>query len=438
LARIAVRLTNIVRIAEGAFIFVALALFTRQIQFLFLGGGEILTEDAKESLRLLFAPIYLITMLGLLPRFRLVLRVVRENLYLMAPLALAWMSTLWSIAPDITLRRCVALLFTYLFGIYISVLYDLQQQIRILAIVYGVAMAASVAVVLLFPDIGISDLNGGSWRGVFVQKNELGGAALMGILVFHLVDVESAWLRVLRWLGLAVAFVLLVLSVSRTPLFILACLTPVALSVRRLQINRRTGAMFTMMIVGIVCVLAAAAAMYLPDVLEALGRDATLSGRTELWSMAQDAIADHPWLGYGYGAFWEEPYGPSQTIWDVIGWPAPSAHNGVLDLWIGLGIGGPIAVLVSICVILRDSVALLGRRKTLDAQWPLLLTLMIVGLNFDESGFIDQNDISTVLYIMAALCARGSDGLAAPAPVRLHDVDEPLFAPPDPEEAATC
>lgn len=427
------RLTTIIRIAEGAFIFGALFLFTRQVQFLFL-DGEVLSEEAKAALRLLFVPIYLIMLLGLLPRLRLVLRVFRENLSVMAPLALACISTLWSIAPDITLRRCVALLFTYLFGVYICLLYDMRTQIRIFAVVYGVAMAASLVVVLLFPSIGISVLDGGSWRGVFVQKNELGGAALMAIIAFHLVDVEPAWLRTLRWLGLATAFVLLALSVSRTPLFILVCLIPVSLSVRRLQVDWRTGAMFTMLIFVVCGVLAAVAFVKLPDILEAFGRDPTLSGRTELWDMAKAAIADHPWLGYGYGAFWEEPFGPSQTIWDIIGWNAPNAHNGVLDLWIGLGIAGPVTMLIAICVILRNSVALLRRRNTIDAQWPLMLILMIVGLNFDESGFIDQNDISTVLFVMVALCARGSDGLAKAASVG----DVPFFVPPDPEEAAIC
>ena len=45
-----------------------------------------------------------------------------------------------------------------------------------------------------------------------------------------------------------------------------------------------------------------------PDLLfSLLGKDATLTGRTGIWSAVIDSIAKRPLLGYGYQAFWLAP-----------------------------------------------------------------------------------------------------------------------------------
>ena len=36
-----------------------------------------------------------------------------------------------------------------------------------------------------------------------------------------------------------------------------------------------------------------------------LGRDPTLTGRTEIWRFAIKSIASRPFLGYGYDVFWD-------------------------------------------------------------------------------------------------------------------------------------
>ena len=53
---------------------------------------------------------------------------------------------------------------------------------------------------------------------------------------------------------------------------------------------------------------------FLPRVLGALGRNATLSGRTGIWSLLLGSIAKRPLLGYGYYAFWQGLKGESANI----------------------------------------------------------------------------------------------------------------------------
>ena len=80
---------------------------------------------------------------------------------------------------------------------------------------------------------------------------------------------------------------------------------------------------------------------------ELLNRNQDLTGRTEIWSMVMDAILEHPWLGYGYHAFWRGADGPSVDV-RLSGWIPPHAHNGFLDLALDFGIAGP---LLFVCLL---------------------------------------------------------------------------------------
>jgi O-antigen ligase len=74
-----------------------------------------------------------------------------------------------------------------------------------------------------------------------------------------------------------------------------------------------------------------------------LGRDSTLTGRTHLWSLLLSAIAKHPILGYGYGAFWTGLKGEALNVWIGSGWLPQAADNGYLDLCLSLGLVGACA-----------------------------------------------------------------------------------------------
>jgi O-antigen ligase len=80
--------------------------------------------------------------------------------------------------------------------------------------------------------------------------------------------------------------------------------------------------------------------------LEQVGRDGTLTGRTELWPIVI-ALTDHPVLGTGFESFWLGER--LQKIWDVYWWHPNEAHNGYLEIyvtlgWVGLGLVAAVAI----------------------------------------------------------------------------------------------
>ncbi len=79
-------------------------------------------------------------------------------------------------------------------------------------------------------------------------------------------------------------------------------------------------------------------------VLQRFGKDTTLTGRTELWDIADRLIAEQPMLGRGYSAFWYYTNPDAMTVWRMMGVQPMTGftfHNTYRDIliedgWIGL------------------------------------------------------------------------------------------------------
>ena len=136
-----------------------------------------------------------------------------------------------------------------------------------------------------------------------------------------------------------------------------------------------------------------------PDFMFGLiGKDATFTGRTDIWAAIARSISQEWLLGYGYGAFWIDPLGPSYYVRFALEWGVPSAHQGWMDLWLA---GGIVAVgifavhLLIIFILMLDRI---GRGGT-ETYWVVLSTLMFIGFSLSESSILMQNDISWVMFV---------------------------------------
>ena len=90
--------------------------------------------------------------------------------------------------------------------------------------------------------------------------------------------------------------------------------------------------------------------------LDLLIGDSSFTGRDELWAFARHEIGKRPWLGHGYGAFWDvglanDPIGklePGSWLGDTEVGVINQAHNGYLDL--ALNVGVPATVLAGLSI----------------------------------------------------------------------------------------
>jgi O-antigen ligase len=133
--------------------------------------------------------------------------------------------------------------------------------------------------------------------------------------------------------------------------------------------------------------------------LELIGKDPTLSGRTDVWSLALDRAANRPLLGYGYRAYWID--GNKDRLQPYEGWSdhINHGHNTYLDLFVELGLLGLIAFVLVFFVLMFRIMRRI--RKTVDYLnlWAVSSISFIIVRGSAESTVLQHADISWVLFV---------------------------------------
>jgi O-antigen ligase len=145
---------------------------------------------------------------------------------------------------------------------------------------------------------------------------------------------------------LAMLVLLLVISNSMTALgsFVLASGLMISVSIPGLARRR---ALIHLIVLSIICLVFATLFLDLGSLLlEQLGRNPTLTGRTVLWEIVL-AHSGNPVFGTGFESFWLGPR--LESIWSMQWWRPNQAHNGYLEIyvtlgWIGIGLLGLVAI----------------------------------------------------------------------------------------------
>ena len=321
--------------------------------------------------------------------------------WLMALVLLAVCSTVWSQDPELTLRRSLILVGTTLFGLYFGSRFELKEQIQILAWVFLIVLVSSAALAIAMPRYGV-ETGGhlGNWRGVLGQKNLLARIAVLSILVFF------AWrpsYRPLRYFALVSAIMVLAMTRSATGLVVFIALL-IAMPLFRLV---RTQPKFWVPIAILLLTGSVALGVVLVTnsglALALLGRDSTLTGRTELWHLVLVSIMKRPILGYGFDAFWLGMLGESARINLSLHWVTLHAHNGLLELWLNLGAVGLALFALAYSACIRKSLRFYARQQNHLGAWPLAYMAFLFFYNLTEPTELERNSIFTLLFAAVAV-----------------------------------
>lgn len=314
-------------------------------------------------------------------------------------LGLALVSFLWSNVSDFTLRRSLVLLGTSWFGLYLAARYRLKEQLHLLAWALGIAALLSVVVTLAFPSFGLmSKMHHGAWRGIFQHKNPLGRAMDLGALVFLLLAISTrTYLSYIMWAGFGLSVSLVLLSTSKTALVLLLTLLLLLPLYKALRWN------YTLVLpffITIICVSAGTSILLMDNwenILAGMGREATFTGRTVIWTAVLDKIWEHPWLGYGFAGFWGSTQ--EELLNNIVLRDAAHSHNGFLDLWLNLGLLGLLLFLLTLLAAYSRAVYWARFTKTAPGLWPLMFLTFLFLSNLSEISILDPSSIFWVLYV---------------------------------------
>jgi exopolysaccharide production protein ExoQ len=196
--------------------------------------------------------------------------------------------------------------------------------------------------------------------GLFGSKNYTGLSFALLLLTATAVAFDKSQPGILRTVALAAAalssvFLVRVGSVGASVCSVAAiAITCILVFIVRFAPHIRFATLLLMApLVGLFLIVW----LYLGDttqVLNSLGKDVTLTGRTWLWEWAKMAIEERPILGFGYEAFWQPGNWGAEEIWshdqhlDKTGY---HFHNTSLQVAVDLGYIGLFVLLATIVVI---------------------------------------------------------------------------------------
>ncbi|MEM1151144.1 MAG: O-antigen ligase [Pseudomonadota bacterium] len=384
------------------------ALFAVLICLVLFSGGAFqrlvapdMDVEGNVILRLMWLPVYALVIGLVLTQAKDVLRLAWRLPAIMVLLALAVLSSLWSIDPGVSLRRGIGLIATTLFGLYLATRFDWRRLLMILGAVWLGLALINVLAGLAAPDFARDfEIHIGAWRGFWFEKNTMGGHMARASLIFGVLLLVDAKRRLTWSLGLGLSVLLVLLSTSTTAL--LATVLGLGVLAGGWVMQGRP----VMAVVGVWSgvALAGGFATFValqPEVFLGLfGKDASLTGRTDIWSALVDAITARPLLGYGYGAFWGLDSEPAYWVREAVSWDAPTAHNGWLEITLGLGLAGLVVFAISF-------VATFGRAflQVFDHRFALYafgFLAQIALFSVSESLLLELNSIVWINYVAVA------------------------------------
>jgi exopolysaccharide production protein ExoQ len=144
-------------------------------------------------------------------------------------------------------------------------------------------------------------------------------------------------------------------------------------------------------------------------------RSSTLTGRVPLWNyLLADVVGQRPWLGYGFGAYWNlDSF--RLAAQQAVGWgyPVAIADNGFLDILLHLGIPGLALFLGAFLTGLARAVRYALRLRTLESFLPLIILIFTVFANLSFSLFLESDALLWVLMAAAFFVSPSSVSVAS-------------------------
>ncbi len=351
-------------------------------------------------LRLYWPPVYALALFLCARRWRELSRAWVAAILVALPVAWACASKSWSIMPDDTGRRAFALVLTTVFGFCLGAGFSGRRMVQIIAAAALFLAVGSLIFAVALPRYGVEQtVNIGCWRGLWDTKNALAAFMTVGALAAACAATLSDGHRKLWATTFGLCLFDLLMSRGKTSLVCLL-LGLVLLAVISLARQGPARAVLAVWASGAGVLAAGFGAVVAPDTFfHAIGKDPTLTGRTQIWTAVLGQVAQRPLTGFGFAAFWNKTSVPAMVVAKQTGWVAPEAHNGWLDLlaqvgWVGL------ALTTLGCLVGLGCAMVQGARRD-DGGFSPIYLMIFLAMSLAESVLLSGNNLVWVVFIAA-------------------------------------
>ncbi|QXT39455.1 O-antigen ligase family protein [Gymnodinialimonas ceratoperidinii] len=370
-----------------------------------------LTPAGSESapmVQLIGALIGLFSVVALLATPGSIARILTENWPAIFPVLFAVLTLAWSEDTTLTIRRSGSLGLTTAFAFWLTLRFSPKELFNLVIFASMATVLLNFAVIQVDPALGIHQAydefashHAGSWRGLFGHKNDFGRVIALMISFLLLGFIFGTGGRYGRFLAvpLAAMAVLMIMGSKSSQAVLLATLVPAVmtlfLAMRPMSPTGRS--LLLLLSIPVTIVVYLSAQLIFEYTLEALGRDATLTGRTVIWEGVLLALGGSSFAGGGYGAGWSV-VGPRLTA--LTGVEVGHAHNGFLDLAVDVGFFG--LGMTLLFMLWLGAIAFVnlmrGTRPEISALALTLVLFSFVG-NVAGSFLLNHNSIFWLLLV---------------------------------------
>jgi len=136
---------------------------------------------------------------------------------------------------------------------------------------------------------------------------------------------------------------------------------------------------------------------YIPDWLGTFGKDSTLTGRLDLWTMVFGETKKHLLTGSGFGGFWVTASTMTDSFYEGFQWLPKSAHSGYLDIMNETGVIG-LFIFVLMIIFYFVNLSKLGK----SLYWIFFIIAALI-INITESSLFRPRNLSGDLFFFAYL-----------------------------------
>ncbi len=359
-----------------------------------VSGGDSYIEgsplDRNVLLLLLIGAVAVLAM-----RQRKLLPLLRRNLPLVLFIAYCGVSVLWADYPFVSFKRWIrAISDVAMIWIVLTEVYAQEAFQRVVTWMGVVLIPLSILFTRFFPSLGRSFSYSGvpMWTGVATDKNALGALCMIVgvVLLSRGITAFKAPRGAARSRRLFIVAVVLLLAIYL--LFTIDSKTALAcfLMASILILLPHFGPVFRQPVV-VSLVMAsmigvAYAVLFLgmgSGTLASMGRDTTLTGRTEVWQVVLP-FATNPLVGAGFENFWIGER--LERIERELGAGLNQAHNGYIEIYLNIGWIG-LLLLGLLLVAGYANIVKEFRRNPAMTSLRLGFFLICVVYNFTEAAF---------------------------------------------------
>ena len=359
--------------------------------------------------QVVFSSLFLLSLISLFVRRLDAIAIIKKEKVLTIFLIWCLITVIWSYSPIDTVKRLFRTV--ALFSVTLSLLVHTSSPEEILKFIKPLLyIYLLVSIIACFTISGAIDPQFHSWRGFEDTKNNLGGVAVICIILsFFIYRMETGKSKAIAAIAVFFSVALLFGSTSVTSisnfmiLAFIGSLLVVDELFKPLGLGRAASVIIILFGVGLVVTFLIAAPDLLGVVTRAVGKDPSFTGRTDLWVAMLVSIWQHPFLGTGYQAFWSvTPASPYlEHIYKVFIWLPNEAHNGYIDIANEVGIIGLVIFLV---MIIRYFINITKLNSTFPWKWFIIAALIN---NMQESYLISFGQLPGTFVMIAYLVLYG-------------------------------